>query len=140
MESAKTSAEPSAEHSVEIRKAEEKAKAEPSFIIEIGGEKLCLKDYPPITQGDKKAVRKEPYNLDLAKMMEWREDEESLFVLFLLKRVRSHTTLAEVDALPAKLIQDIAGYCTRKSGEIQNPFVSPSSTSSPASTAGGQKS
>lgn len=109
---------------------------EPDFTITIGGEKLNLKDYPPITQGDKKLLKKEPYNLKVPEMAKWGEEEESLFVLFLLKRVRENTTLGEVDSLPAKTIQDIAGYCLRKSGDVPNPFRSPSSTSSPTSTAG----
>lgn len=112
---------------------------EPSFTLDIGGEKLDLRDYPPLTQGDKKSMRKEPYKLNAAKMSEWEEEQESLFALFLLKRVRSTTTLDEVDKLPAKTIQDLAAYCMKKSSEVPNPFRLPSSTSSPASTAGDQK-
>lgn len=111
---------------------------EPTFILEIGGEKLALKDYPPITQGDRKTIKKEPYSLNVKNIggVEWTEEQDSLFALFLLKRVRKTTTLDEVDALPAKTVSDFCAYCLRKSNEVTNPFRPRSSTSSAPSTAG----
>lgn len=109
---------------------------EPSFILVIGGENLSLKDYPPITQGDRKLIKKEPYSLDVSKMRDWTEEQDSLFALFLLKRVRKTTTLDEIDALPAKTVSDLCQYCMRKSNEVSNPFLPRSSTSSAPNTAG----
>lgn len=110
---------------------------EKRVVLQIGGEKLDLTDYPPITQGDKKRLRQDPYHLNFVEMDKWDEEKESLFVLFLLKRVRPNTTLAEVDDLPAKIVQDVASYCMRKSAQVELPFSRPS-TSSLVST-GGEK-
>lgn len=112
---------------------------EPTFVLRIGGEDLDLRDYPPITHGDRKTVKKEPYNLNLRNMKDWDEDQETSFALFLLKRVRAKTTAAEIDLLPAKTVQDLIGYCMRKSAEVQNPFSMPS-TFSAAGTDGARAS
>lgn len=120
-----------------MESAKTSAPKEPTFILKVGGEELNLKDYPPITQGDKKKVKLEPYKLNMKEMEKWEEAEESLFALFLLKRVRENTTLVEVDALPAKTIQDLVAHCMRSSARVENPFFSMPSPSSGASSAGG---
>lgn len=104
-------------------------------VVLIGGDQVDLTDFPPLTQGDKKALRKEPYDLNLKKLQEFDEEQESKLVLFLLKKVRAKTTMEEVDALPAALVQDIGSHCIKKSYEIDSPF-STRSTSSPVSTGG----
>ena len=111
-------------------------KKEPvEFVFQIGDEPLTITKYPPLTLGDKKVMKKEPFNLDFRKLKDFNDEEEAMFVLFALQRVRKKTTMEEVDALPIRLVQDIVLHIMVESQSVNTPF-SKRSTSSAASTAG----
>lgn len=105
------------------------------ILLKIGLVEVDLTEYPPLKQGEKKVLKAEPYKLDVKEMDKWTDEQESLFALFLLKRVRRETTLDEVDELPAKLVQDLVNHCLLRSAKVDSPFSRPS-TSSQVSTDG----
>ena len=111
------------------------------IIVRIGAVDVDFTDVPPITGGDRKAL----FNagVDLRKFT--RDEglnpvEEGKLLLHLVQKVCPAATEADVDAIPSHIQNSMMVHFLTSSSKVTNPFVSPSSTSSPASTAGDQKS
>lgn len=99
------------------------------------GTPLDLTELPPVTLGDKRRMK--------ADGVKWEDvasgdpDAESAFVLLVLRKVRPATTAEEVDALPAKVTQDIVRHAISTSAAVDSP-LSPSSTPSAGITGGAE--
>src|SRR3990167_6164956 len=104
-------------------------------ILRIGMEEVDITDFPPLTIGDKKALKKD--GMSFVDLMNMSPDDEARLVLFFLRKTRPQTTLAEVDALPMKVGQDIITHGVRCSSEVDSP-LSPSSTPSAGTTGGAE--
>ena len=97
------------------------------------GTMLDITELPPITLGDKRHMK--------AEGVKWEDiasndpDAEAAFVLLVLRKLRPATTAEEVDALPAKVTQDIVRYAVTCSAEVDSP-LSPSFTPLGGTTGG----
>jgi hypothetical protein len=109
------------------------------FIVKLStGAEVDLTDIPPITLGDKKALKARGIDLTkLARDQTVDPEHEAELVLYLVRKRRAETTMEEIDALPAVTAGRILAYAMRRSAEVDDPF-STRSTSSPQPTAGGE--
>lgn len=103
-------------------------------VVRIGADEVDFTDFPPLTMGDQKAMKKD-YGLDLVQMTEFGAEDRYKLTLFLIRKLRPSTTEAEVDALPLKIAGELCGYAMSCSSRVDNPF-SKRSTTSPEPTGG----
>ena len=101
--------------------------------LQIGDETVDITDFPPLTIGDKKALK--AAGVDFKSLSNMSPEDESQLVLHILKKVRATTTMAEVDALPMKVGQDVLTHAVTRSAEVESP-LSRSSTPSAGTTGG----
>ena len=101
-----------------------------------GGVEVDLTDLPPMTIGDRKALKGLGVDfLKYARESRLEPEDEAKLVLYLVQKRRAETTLEEVESVPAMVSSSFLQYFMRRSAEVDDPF-SMRSTSSPASTAG----
>lgn len=106
-------------------------------IVKVGGTDLDITDMPPVTLGDKRQLKR-----DGVKWESFRDndpDSEAHFILLALRKMRPITTIEEVDALPARVAQDVVKHVIDCSARIDSP-LSPSSTPLPGTTGGATQS
>lgn len=106
------------------------------IVIPVGGVSVDITELPPITLGDKRALK--ALSLDLSKLGaagRLEPEEEATLVLFLLRKVAPGLTAEAVDTLPAITAARVVSYAMRRSAEVDDPF-STGSTPSPLSTGG----
>lgn len=104
-----------------------------TVILKIGGADLDITELPPITLGDKRAIKKAGFTWEQIRSSD--PDAEAFMVLMAIKKMRPSTTAAEVDDLPAKWSQDVLNHAVTRSAEVDSP-LSPSSIPSPGITDG----
>jgi hypothetical protein len=105
--------------------------------LNIGTEVVDITEIPPLTVGDKKALK--AAGVDFKAISNMSPDDESKLVLHILRKVRATTTMDEVDALPMKVAQDVLTHAVQCSARVDSP-LSPSSTPSAGTTGGGERS
>lgn len=112
--------------------------AEPKrIIVKIGSRDVDFTEVPPITGADKKALFKEGVDMRrFSKDDGLNAEEDGKLILHLVRKVDSKVTEAEVDAIPTHIQQSLVLHFLNSTARVENPFHTPSSTSSPPSTAG----
>lgn len=105
-------------------------------ILKLGGVEVDITEMPPITLGDKRRVKAD--GIQWKTLAENDPDAEAYFVLMMLRKVRPTTTAEEVDALPAKVSQDVVRHIIERSSEVDSP-LSRSSTPSAGTTGGAEQ-
>ena len=94
------------------------------IVVSVGGDAVDFTHYPPITQGDKKRVQRE-LSIDFSKIRDITAEDESRLVCFLVQKLRPQTTVEDIDAMPAKLVQDLLGHMITMSARVDSPFSLP---------------
>lgn len=106
------------------------------FVITVGGKEVDLTEVPALTLGDKKVLKKD--GLDFTKYIRDRAiepDDEIKLVTFILRKMNSQVTSADVEAMPAMNATRVVEFFLKRSSDVDDPF-STRSTSSGLSTAG----
>lgn len=113
-------------------------KPEVATTFKVGGVEVDFSRIPALTVGDKKILLSDQqYGVDFGKLRDLSPDGESKLVLFLCRKLRPETTMADVDALTIFAAQRIMAIAGENAVKIDPAFSTPS-TSSPAGTVGGQ--
>lgn len=94
------------------------------FFVEFdGGFKVNLKDLRPLTERDRRELKK-TYNFDMKNYLQNDDEGEARLCLFILRKLRPTTTEDEVLDMPITQIQNICLYMIRKSKEeVKSPFT-----------------
>ena len=107
------------------------------IMVRIGNAEVDFTEVPPITGGDRKKLFQQGVDLrKFATEVGLDPVEESKVVLYFVQKIHPGATEVEVDDIPTKIQESIFLQFVRSSQAVKNPFLSPSSISSPTSTAG----
>ena len=112
------------------------AEVQQRVLIRIGADEIDVTEMPPLTLGDKKALKRE--GLEWSKLLKDGDPElDAKFALHVLRKFRPATTEEEVDALPLLVAQRLFEHVFRRTAgaPVDRPFSTPS-TPSPPSMAG----
>jgi hypothetical protein len=111
---------------------------EKRIIVKLGGGDVDFTHVPPLTGADRKWLFGQ--GIEFGKLSELDPEKEGILLLRLVQKVKPSATQEEVDGLPIGVQQSMLTHFFNSTKDASNPFRQPSSTSSPASTAGDKQS
>lgn len=106
------------------------------YVVKLGEVEVDLTEVPPLTLGDRKALKGQGVDfLKYARDRMVEPEDEAKMVLYVLQRMNPKITMEQVDAIPALVTTGILNHYLRRSVEVDDPF-SMRLTSSVQPTAG----
>lgn len=89
-------------------------------LLTVGGDTVDITEIPPITLGDKRAMKKAGFTWQ--QIRDNDPDAEAYLVRLSVRKLRPSTTDEEIDALPAKVSQDVLNHTVTRSAEVDSPL------------------